>query len=521
MPADINIRPEISLGVKQTDAMTNLSGLLNMANAAQQFQQMREMNPLQLQQKQMEIEQLKKTNPLAVRQSEELVKQAETSTEKSALELASKKYKAIADSQISMINNPKILAAEKDPASVNPAELVELVKKNGLNQAKALGIPEDKAMELLNPYLDIAANNPGGLRQFYKERHIQGLDDASRTAALSASGVDVTTGAGGAVVQTGEFGPVKPGANVPGTAYTQQLAPGQTETIETDAAGNKFVLMRDKNGNYLGVKPMPANVPTAAPTPSGRNAPAAQTAPAVSPNMPQLAYPKRDYNQPQLNIPPAEKVAYEDGVKTVKSLRDGAAELTTAKNNLSNVIKTATGIQEGALPSSGAIGSWVRTLRNVAGDPTYKLLSKELANVQIANIKAEGGSMDTVSGQNLTKLANGDETYPPEVIVKIANETLAKTLDNEMKADAAVKFTEKFGEANIGTFKDLWRKNSDTKAFQIMNLEEEKKGLKKNSPEYKKIEFQAEALAGTNPAKRQEMINKIKNLKQLSAKGEL
>jgi hypothetical protein len=159
MPANINIDPNISLGLKQQDSLTGLSNMLNMANAAQQYQQTREMNPLQLQQKQMEIEQLKKLNPLAVRQSEETVKQAETTTEKSSMELASKKYKAIADSQISMINNPKILAAEKDPASVNPVELVELVKKNGLNQAKALGIPEDKAMELLQPYLDVAQTN--------------------------------------------------------------------------------------------------------------------------------------------------------------------------------------------------------------------------------------------------------------------------------------------------------------------------------------------------------------------------
>jgi hypothetical protein len=523
MPANINIDPNISLGLKQQDSLTGLSNMLNMANAAQQYQQTREMNPLQLQQKQMEIEQLKKLNPLAVRQSEETVKQAETTTEKSSMELASKKHKAIADSQISMINNPKILAAEKDPASVNPVELVELVKKNGLNQAKALGIPEDKAMELLQPYLDVAQTKPGELRQFYKERHIQGLDEASRTSALAASGVDVTTGAGGMKVQTGEFGPVKPGDIIKGTSYVQQLGPGQTQTITKDATGKDVIVVRDANGTITGILPMPANAPPQAPVPRGTNAqtaPSAQVTP-VSPEMPRMRYDYRDYNKPQMNISPNEKVDYEDGVKTIQSLRNGASELTAAKNNLTNVIKTATGLQEGALPSSGAIGSWVRTLRNAAGDPTYKTLSKELANVQIAQIKSSGGSMDTVAGQQLSKYANGDETYPPEVLIKIANESFANIRNTEMQVDAADKFVRKFGEANIGTFKDLWRKNSDTKAFQIMNLEEEKKGLDPKSSEYKKLEFQAEALAGTNSAKRQEMIKKIKNLKSLSEKGEL
>jgi hypothetical protein len=520
MPANINIDPNISLGLKQQDSLTGLSNMLNMANAAQQYQQTREMNPLQLQQKQMEIEQLKKLNPLAVRQSEETVKQAETTTEKSSMELASKKYKAIADSQISMINNPKILAAEKDPASVNPVELVELVKKNGLNQAKALGIPEDKAMELLQPYLDVAQTKPGELRQFYKERHIQGLDEASRTSALAASGVDVTTGAGGMKIQTGEFGPKKPGQIIEGTAYTQQLGPGQTQTITKDATGKDVIVVRDANGTITGVLPMPTNAPQQTPVPRGANAPAAPVA-TVSPEMGQMRYQRRDYNQPQMNIPPDEKVAFDDGVKTVKTLRDGAGELTTAKNNLYNVIRTATGLQEGVLPTSGAIGTIVRNTSDFIGDTTYRQLSKELANVQIANMKAEGGDTNTAAYQELTRKANGDVTYPPNVIIKIANETLAKTLDNEMKADAADKFVRKFGEANIGTFKDLWRKNSDTKAFQILNLDKDSEGLDKNNAEYKKIKLQTDSLLGPNPTKRQELLKKITNLKKLSQNGEL
>jgi len=523
MPANINIDPNIALGVKQTDALTNLSNLLNMGNAAQQFQQAREMNPLQLQQKQMELEQAEKVNPLLLRQQKQAANQSEIATEKNAMELAAKKAKAIHDSQISLINNPLVLQAEKDPASLNDAakqKLYKLIESSGLNQAKALGIDESKAFELMKPTLDIAASNPAGLRQLFKERHIESLDAASRTGALSASGVDVTTGAGGMKVQTGEFGPVKPGEIIKGTSYVQQLGPGSTETITKDATGNDVIVVRDANGTITGVKAIPTRPPANAPVPRGSNAPATPVAP-VNPEMGQMRYQRRDMSQPQMNIPPDEKLAFDDGIKTVKSLRDGATELTAAKNNLTNVIKTATGLQEGVLPSSGAIGSWVRTVRNWYGDPTYKTLSKELANVQIAQIKSSGGSMDTVAGQQLSKYANGDETYPPEVLIKIANESFANILNTEMQADAADKFVRKFGEANIGSFKDLWRKNSDTKAFQLMNLNKDSEGLDRNSAEYKKIKLQTDSLLGPNPTKRQELIKKITNLQKLTNNGEL
>ena len=57
MPANINIDPNIALGIKQQDSMTSLSNMLNAANAARQFQQAQQLNPLQLQQQKQLTEQ--------------------------------------------------------------------------------------------------------------------------------------------------------------------------------------------------------------------------------------------------------------------------------------------------------------------------------------------------------------------------------------------------------------------------------------------------------------------------------
>jgi len=198
----------VALGVKPPEGMS-LGDMVNIARGAQAFRQ------------------AEQVNPLALEQAQETTKQTKLKTETDTMGLQQKRFKNIADSQISMINNPLVIAAERNPNAVDPAKLAELVKRNGMTTAKALGIAPEQANELLAPYVELATTNPAALRQYYKERHIQGLDEGARTSALGASGVGVNTGASGYTVQTGEFGPQPAGAVVPGTAYTTQLPPTQ------------------------------------------------------------------------------------------------------------------------------------------------------------------------------------------------------------------------------------------------------------------------------------------------------
>lgn len=221
--ADFTINP---INVKPAEG-TSLGDMINLARGVQAYQQAEQINPLAAQKARMEIEQAQKLNPLAVGRSTEELAQQKLKTESDTMALQQKRFKHIADSQISMINNPLVIAAEQNPSAVDPAKLAEIVKRNGMTTAKALGIPLDQANELLAPYVELATTNPSALRQYYKERHIQGLDEGARTSALSATGVGINTGAGGYTVQTGEFGPQPAGAVVPGTAYTTQLPPTQ------------------------------------------------------------------------------------------------------------------------------------------------------------------------------------------------------------------------------------------------------------------------------------------------------
>jgi hypothetical protein len=171
-------------------------------------------------------------NPLAFSKSQEELAQQKIKTESDTLGFAEKQMEKIARGQIRMINNPLIIAAEKDPNSVDAKKLQKLVEENGLKTAKDLGIPLDKAKDLLAPYVDKALNDPASLRQYYKERHLEGLDAASRTGALNPSGVAVDYGTGGQVTSTNQFSNVPTGTAIPGTQFNKGLAP-QLATSET------------------------------------------------------------------------------------------------------------------------------------------------------------------------------------------------------------------------------------------------------------------------------------------------
>jgi hypothetical protein len=211
---------------------------------------------------------------------------------------------------------------------------------------------------------------------------------------------------------------------------------------------------------------------------------------------------------PNEDVDTAKGVAYRNGLTTRQT------DLATSRRNLDEVIKAATQIEKEDLFSSGVLGAATRTLKGIAGDPKYKQLSKDLANVQIANIQAQGGSMDTVAGQQLQKMANGDETYPPEILKNIARRTYADVQNLDMQATAASKFAQKYGDSNLNAFKRMWSANADSKVFEAMTIFD---NVKDKAERNKAIN----ELLGSNPQARQQFYNKYNNIKKLTETGEL
>jgi hypothetical protein len=343
---------------------------------------------------------------------------AQVAAKKATAGLATDFADKMRQQQIALINHPDIVRAEQDPqfAAANKDKIAKLV--NG--QAKAaedLGLDPTKASELNAPYLEaVNQTNGQGLRQFLKTRMVAGLDQQAQAA-----------------IQPKEY---------------LQAAPVKSET-----------------GNYpAGTQTAPVGV-----TPEQMNQPAkADFSKPVA-----LSYPVRQAGQPYAALP-QEEDERKIGTQTKSALIARQADIPQSRRSIDEVIKKAAELEKSAtLPTSGVLGSMERGVSTFLGTEQgirYKELSKDLANAQIANITASGGSLATDAGKQLVRMANGDETYPPSVLIEIARRTQADMLNLDSKATAIKKFADKFGDQNIGAFNQMWSKNADPKIFQLKNI---------------------------------------------------
>jgi len=257
---------------------------------------------------------------------------------------------------------------------------------------------------------------------------------------------------------------------------------------------------------------LPQGAPQGGPLPPGMALPQGMPQ-GVTPTQMSLPYPVRKAGDIR-PLAPNEILDTEKGAAYRNNLTTRQTDLSTSRRNLDEVLKAATQIEKEDLFSSGVLGAVTRTLKGLAGDPKYKQLSKDLANVQIANIQAQGGSMDTVAGQQLQKMANGDETYPPEILKNIARRTYADIQNLDMQATGAAKFAQKYGDNNLNAFKRLWSQNADSKVFEAMTIFENVKDKTERSKAINE-------LLGSNPQARQQFYNKYNNIKKLTETGEL
>jgi hypothetical protein len=208
-------------------------------------------------------QQAQQMNPLAVSTAQEQLKQNQIKSEVDQFGFQQKKFRQIADSQISMINDPLIVAAEENPDSVDKQKLKEIVYRNGIDIANAHGIKKEEANAFMQPYMRMVDENPGNLRTFYKQRLIQGADDATKIGAMQPTGTPVSTGRISYQIQPGEFGAKPRGSVIPGTVAVQQLAPGQQmkATGEVDINNNPIYDVMDGYGRVVGQTTVPSNVP--------------------------------------------------------------------------------------------------------------------------------------------------------------------------------------------------------------------------------------------------------------------
>lgn len=452
----INIKPDISLSAKPPTTMS-LPEIIGLARGAQAYQRESEIFPELVQQAQIQT-------------------RTATTAEKSAAFTFDKNQ---SDALMGIVggyrNDPRVLSGDANKAI---DALTEIKTK-----ARNLGIPPAVVEKIASTATQIAINDPKNLAQY--------IDN---------------------VIQT-QIGPTG----------QQQL---QTPQIVT--SGGQSGIFRGGPATVTTL-PLPGNAPApAGVTPADMTAPiqtkpvTAPVAPAQSSQMVQpdtgrlpLTYPVRQAGVPFAALP-QEETDRTAGSQYRNGLVQRQSELTLARENLRGVIKGAEAIKADALfPETGISGKIKRTYSELVGDPQYKQLSKDLANLQIANIKAMGGSLDTVAGQQLTREASGDETYPPDVLLSIARRTDGQMTNVDMMATGMQRHTEKFGDANANRFRQMWSANADSRIFEIMNIARDVKDVKKRE------ELTNKLLGDMDDNQRKDLYRKYNNLVKLTNSGDL
>ncbi|UOF80285.1 hypothetical protein [Caudoviricetes sp.] len=323
------------------------------------------------------------------------------------------------------------------------------------------------------------------------------------------------------------------------TAMQMLPTTSQMGQVSLGTIGGQQVIIDQANGTYRAINQLGQPVGPAQPLPNQGTqqvAPVApqqaqQAEPQQASMMPEevhvsakedLPYPVRQAGTNYAQLP-SEQADLEQGQKYRAGLTERQGTLSSSRRNIDEVIGQARKIEDEAIKinslglssASGAWGAINRKIADLTGDPKYKQLSKDLANAQIANMKATGGSMDTVAGQHLAKLANGDETYPPEVLINIAERTKADMRNIDMQTLAANKFAQKFGDNNMKAFQQMWNKNADSKVFQAIDIARDSK---LTAEQKKKM---TDDLMGTNKAHRKLLERQYQNILRLVNTGTL
>lgn len=253
----------------------------------------------------------------------------------------------------------------------------------------------------------------------------------------------------------------------------------------------------------------PAGVQPTLPPITGASMGAAFNPSAAEP----LAHPVRNANQPY-RADPSEAIDTAAGAKLRQDLLGHLNNTAEINRNLGETFSAITKLTPDAWYRSGVAGSVVRNLSNLVGSSDYQQLSKDLANVQLSQLAAQGGSMQTDAAKSLQARASGSETYNPDVLLNIVKRTAAKQTELQLQAPAAQLAAQRFGDNNAAKFQKEWSKNADSKVFEAMNIND----AIQNPAEKKKA---IDELLGRDPKARALFLKKYDNINKLIQTGSL
>ena len=229
----------------------------------------------------------------------------------------------------------------------------------------------------------------------------------------------------------------------------------------------------------------------------------------------QLPHLVRRANQPY-TPDPTEADDTAKGSAFRQGLINAQSNLVTSKRNNQETLQTVDEIQNQLGDwSTGWTADVARKYGKFAGTDLgqkYTQLSKDIANQQLAAMN--DAQLKTDAGKHLAALASGDETYPPSVLRNIVRRNDAQLMGTDMQATAAQNFYRKYGDNNMAAFQQNWSKNAESRLFEANSIVNSIQDPAQQKAELDKI-------IPKDPAQRKIFLEKWRNLKKLTATGEL
>jgi hypothetical protein len=485
-----------------TTKQTSLNDILGPLSSIQQYQQQKQLNPIQLEAAQLQLEQAKQMNPLALQRAQMEIEQAQKMNPLSVFEKQLSTTKSAATLQNEITQSEQ--AAKQSQIAT---------------QEKQFAYDKDYN-QTINQIIGGYKNDPRLKSGSPKEVASVVKDAEEQVKRLVKSDPD------GEFKTEMRFAPIK---NLIASGKHDKVDQVFTNLIQTGITPTSQQSLQTPQLTTVGGAPATFTSATGSATPLNINQPPSQTqggplppgmpgmlqgqTQGVTPTQMGLPYPVRKAGDIRPLAPNEEKDT-ESNFKYRNNLTNGQLNLASSRRNLDDVIKDAIAVKKEDFFTSGFAGTAERKIKSIFGDTKYKELSKAIANVQISNLQAQGADMSSDAGKSLQRLATGDETYPPDILVNIARKTYAEVQNTDMQATAASKFAQKYGDNNLNAFKRMWSQNADSKVFEAMTIFD---NVKDKAERNKAIND----LLGSNPQARQQFYNKYNNIKKLTETGEL
>lgn len=475
MANGIKVDPNIALSVKPP-AVMSLPDMLNLARGAQAFRQTEQLMPLQLEQQQAQTG-LAKT-------------QEQTGAENLSKSRADRVFNIVGG----YINDPRIASGDR----IKTVDAMLEIRRKAI----AAGVPEAQVEAILSPITATAAHNPQALSQMFSNV-IQAQLGAAGQQALQTPQL---TNLGG-VVEV--FTPATRTLTQPtiGQPTRQSVAPTSQDVASTPqnvAQPPQNVLQPRPNGR---VEPLPAGI-------TGKDL----TRPIAGADAAgyELRFPPLPSNVRNLRPPmPGEADVAAAGTIYLNDLQKAQGAVPTTMRSVSQVISGAQKVGEKINFETGALADIERNLRVFFTDDIYQQLNKDLANAQIARMRASGGDLSTDAGKSLAAAAGGTATLSPRVLIKIAGELAGELTKIDMESKGAQKAVTLFGPANLPSYQQAWNNNAkDTRVFEFIYTIE-------NVRDAKRQKLALDKILPKTKEELEEFQRKVNNIQKLSDTGTL